>query len=110
MRLEYAKGLAKFEEEATNIAPALIVNSEVTSDFIKRVVPSAKAGDWLRKQALICAGKPTVAGVLLFCDEPQAQLPKHCGIKLYRYKTSETEGRREALDGMPETVEGCLYK
>lgn len=109
-RLEYAKGLAKFEEETTNVAPSLVTNSDVATDFIKRVVPSAKPPDWLRKQALIRSNKPTVAGVLLFCDEPQAHLAKHCGIKVYRYKTSESEGKREALDGIPETIEGCLYR
>ena len=109
-RLEYAKGLAKFEEEPTNVIPSLVTGSDVTASFIRRVVPSAKPIDWLRKQALIRGNKPTVAGVLMFCDEPQAQLPKHCGIKVYRYKTSEGEGRREALDGIPETIEGCLYE
>jgi ATP-dependent DNA helicase RecG len=109
-RLEYAKGLTKFEEETTNVAPALVTGSDVTADFIKRVVPTVKPADWLRKQALIRSNKPTVAGVLVFCDEPQAHLPKHCGIKVYRYKTSEAEGIREALDGIPQTIEGCLYK
>jgi ATP-dependent DNA helicase RecG len=64
---------------------------------------------WLRKQSLIVADMPTVAGLLLFAEEPQAQLPKHCGIKIYRYGTQESEGFREALAFIPITVEGCLY-
>ena len=109
-RLEYAKGLASFEDESTNVPVDLVIGSEVTGEFIKRVVPSADASVWLRKQALIRNDKPTVAGVLLFTDEPQAQLPKHCGIKVYRYKTSDPEGFREALVFTPETIEGCLYE
>jgi ATP-dependent DNA helicase RecG len=107
--LEYVKGLASFEEETTNVEVELLTQARVTNEFTKQVVPTAQPEVWLRKQALIRNGKPTVAGVLLFCDEPQAQLPKRCGIKLYRYKTNEAEGFRSALDGTPETVEGCLY-
>lgn len=52
---------------------------------------------------------PTVGGLLLFSEEPQAQLPKRCGIKVYRYGTQDSEGFREALAFVPITVEGCLY-
>ena len=37
-------------------------------------------------------------------------MQKHCGIKVYRYKTNETEGTRDVLDGNPTTIEGHLYK
>ena len=53
--------------------------------------------------------KPTVTGVVLFADLPQAIVPKHCGIKLYRYKTSDAEGTRETLVDQPISVEGCAY-
>jgi ATP-dependent DNA helicase RecG len=109
-RLEYTKGLTSFEDETLNVDSEIITESEVAKDFIKRVIPSAESLTWLKKQALIRQGKPTVAGVLIFSDEPQAQLPKRCGIKLYRYKTNESEGFREALEFMPETLEGCLYE
>ena len=107
-RLEYTKGLTSFEGELLNIDSEVILESEVTQEFIKRVIPSAEAAVWLKKQALIRQGKPTVAGVLIFSEEPQAQLPKRCGIKLYRYKTNESEGFREVLEFNPETIEGCL--
>jgi ATP-dependent DNA helicase RecG len=55
------------------------------------------------------ANKPTVAGVLLFADQPQAALPKRSAVKIYRYKSQEEEGSREALAFDPITVEGCLY-
>lgn len=50
-----------------------------------------------------------MAGVLLFADEPQAILPKRCGIKIYRYATRDAVGTRDTLDGQPLTVEGCIY-
>jgi len=73
------------------------------------VVPTSEPEQWLIKQQLIIENKPTVAGVVLFSDEPQAILPKRCGIKLYRYKTSDEEGSRETLDFDPISIEGCAY-
>ena len=81
----------------------------MTRNYLKHVVPNAQPEPWLRKQSLIVTDMPTVAGLLLFGEEPQAQLPKHCGIKVYRYGTQESEGFREALAFIPITVEGCLY-
>ena len=52
---------------------------------------------------------PTVGGLLLFAEEPQAVLPKRCGIKVYRYETYEETGFRDVLSFIPITVEGCLY-
>jgi len=109
-RLEYAKGVHSFESDSTNAELTTISNSEVIAGFIKNVVPTAAPEEYLQKQSLIRDGKVTVAGVLLFSDEPQAIIPKHCGIKIYRFKTSASEGFREAEAFIPKTVEGCLYK
>lgn len=108
-RLEYSKGLTSFEDEAVNVDPELITDSDVAQWFVQTMIPDTTATAWIKKQALIRGGKPTVAGTLLFADEPQACLPKHSGVKIYRYKTSEAEGFREVLDFTPETIEGCLY-
>lgn len=64
---------------------------------------------FLRSQSLIRAGKPVVAAVLLFADEPQAALPKRSAVKLYRYGTADDVGARDTLKGDPETIEGPLY-
>jgi ATP-dependent DNA helicase RecG len=109
-RLEYAKGVHSFESETANTDIATIAESDIVKEFIENVVPTAKPVEYLRKQSLIREGKATVAGVLLFADEPQAVIPKHCGIKVYRFKTSTTEGFREAEAFIPKTIEGCLYK
>ena len=109
-RLEFTKGISSFESELT-IAPAEeISNSVPIITFMLEVVPTAEPSAWLRKQALVRDNRATVAGVLLFSEEPQAILPKRCGIKVYRYRTREAEGFREALDFDPVTIEGSLYE
>lgn len=67
------------------------------------VVPLAEPAVFLRKQQLIHDGKPVVAAVLLFSDEPQAVLPKRSSIKVYRYGTTG-EGTRDTLAFNPITV------
>lgn len=57
---------------------------------------------------MIVDGLPTVAGTLLFHDEPQIHLPK-AAVKLYRYATSDVEGSREHLAYTPLSIEGSLY-
>lgn len=107
--LRYTKGIASFETETVNVAKETITNSEVAIAFILDVVPTTEPEGWLRKQNLIRNELPTVSGVLLFSDEPQAALPKRCGIKVYQYKTAEQEGFRDVLAFVPKTVEGHLY-
>lgn len=106
-RIEYNKGLASFEEEKVGDEIKNIANSAVVIEFLINVVPTAEPEEWLRKQRLIRDETPTVAGEVLFSDEPQIVLPK-TNIKIYRYKTSE-QGTRDTLDGQPLTIEGCAY-
>jgi ATP-dependent DNA helicase RecG len=107
--LERNKGITSFENEPVSVANATVCNSETVIRFILDVVPTSEPEVWLKKQELIKDEKPTVAGVLLFADLPQAVLPKRTGIKIYRYKTAESEGTRETLVGTPMSVEGCAY-
>ena len=103
------KGLSSFETETTSCPLELVTESEPMLKFIAEVVPTTEAETWLKKQLQLIDDKPTVAAVLLFSEEPQAVLPKRCGIKLYRYKTSDDEGTRETLDFIPKSIEGCAY-
>lgn len=96
-RLRRNKGLTSFETETVNADPVILSNSEVIIGFMIEVIPNSEPEPWLRKQQLIIEEKPTVAGAILFADEPQAILAKRCGIKLYRYKTSADEGTRETF-------------
>jgi ATP-dependent DNA helicase RecG len=110
-QLERNKGIISFEATPINTDPNIIINSIATRTFMNNLVPSAKAEEWLKKQQTILDEKPTVAGVILFADEPQAILPKRSGIKIIRYTTSKFgNGTRETLSGEPISIEGCAYK
>lgn len=109
-RLRLDKGITSFETEPVNADPLVITHSTVTLEFLLSVVPSAEPEAWLRKQLLLVEGKPTAGAILLFAEIPQAVLPKRCGIKILRYKTTEVAGSRETLDFDPLTVEGYLYE
>jgi len=103
------KGLSSFETETVDCPVEVVSESESYCEFLKFVVPRAEPLPWLRKQLLINESKPTVAAIVLFAEEPQAVLPKRCGIKLYRYKTSAEKGTRETLESIPSSIEGSAY-
>lgn len=107
--LERNKGITSFENEPVSVELAKVSNSTTAIKFILDVVPTSEPEPWLRKQELIKDDKPTVSGIVLFADLPQAILPKRSGIKIYRYKTSDAEGTRDTLVGDPISVEGCAY-
>jgi len=109
-RLRMDKGLTSFETMTVEAPEEIITNSVEAIGFMLEIVPHQEPETWLRKQMLIVGDKPTVAGTVLFADEPQALLPKRCGIKVYRYRTSDDEGTREALEGVPGTIEGSAYQ
>lgn len=108
-QLERDKGITSFETELVNVNSAEVTNSEITIEFMLEAFPAVEPERWMRSQRVVVDGRPTVAGVLLFADLPQAHLAKRSSVKLYRYKTSEFEGTRETLDGQPATIEGPLY-
>jgi ATP-dependent DNA helicase RecG len=107
--LERNKGITSFENEPVPVELEKVTNSTTAIKFILEVVPTSEPEAWLRKQELIRDDKPTVAGVVLFSDLPQAIVPKRAGIKIYRYKTSDPQGTRDTLVGDPISVEGCAY-
>jgi ATP-dependent DNA helicase RecG len=109
-RIRRNKGLVSFESEPVSARIDLITNSTVILEFMLEVVPTAEPEGWLRKQQVIQEDKPTVAGLVLFAEEPQAVLPKRSGIKVYRYQTTGEEGTRETLAENPISIEGCAYK
>lgn len=109
-RLRLDKGISSYEDYKVNVPLETIENSTVTIDFLLGVVPTAEPEAWLRKQLLIVDQSPTVSGVLLFAEEPQAILPKRTAIKLFRYKTTSLVPSREHLVFDPLTIEGWAYK
>jgi ATP-dependent DNA helicase RecG len=109
-RLKLDKGISSYEDYKVQAELSTIENSTVALDFLLGVVPTAEPEPWLRKQRLIVDQNPTVAGVLLFAEEPQALLPKRTAIKLFRYKTAEAIPSREHLVFDPLTIEGWAYR
>jgi len=81
-RLRLDKGIASYEDYKVPAEIDTIENSEVTIQFLLEIVPTAEPEPWLRKQRFIVDQNPTVAGVLLFADEPQALLPKRTAIRV----------------------------
>jgi ATP-dependent DNA helicase RecG len=108
-RLRLNKGITSFETETISSEHEVISNSVIALRFLLDVIPTAEPEPWMKKQQLIKENKPTVAGILLFSEEPQALLPKRCSIKIYRYQTNESVGTRETLSFDPITIEGCSY-
>jgi ATP-dependent DNA helicase RecG len=109
-RLKLDKGIASYEDYKVQAEVQTIENSVVTLGFLLGVVPTAEPEPWLRKQRFIVDQSPTVAGVLLFAEEPQALLPKRTAIKVFRYKTADLVPSREHLVFDPLTMEGWAYK
>jgi ATP-dependent DNA helicase RecG len=108
-RLKLDKGITTFEDEVVAVNATAITNSKVMRKFVTAVVPSAEPEEWAESQFIVNENRPTVAGVLLYADQPQAALPKRSAIKIYRYKTREEEGTRDTLAFDPITVEGPIY-
>lgn len=69
-RLKRNKGITSFETEPLNADHRLISNSTHIIGFIFEVIPHVKPELWLKKQQLIIDDKPTVAGIILFAEEP----------------------------------------
>lgn len=107
-QLEYSKGITCFEDELVNVGTTVIENSDIMSGFLEYCIPSSDSKTFLHKQHLVISNKPTVAATVLFADEPQAIIPKHCGVKILRHRTGEAFGERETLSEIA-TVEGCIY-
>jgi len=109
-RLEYQKGVRSFETHPVDAPVQFVSDSLTVTQFVMEVVPNIDAVEpWLNKQLLVRDGKPTVAALLLFADEPQVALPKQSAVKVYRYATTDAEGSRTNLQGQPVTIEGSAY-
>lgn len=109
-RLELDKGISSFEDEV--IAESTeedIIDSHAITFFSESIIPNTSIVAWLKKQRLVKNGKVTVAGELLFNDEPQIDLPKRSSIKIFRYKTTG-HADRDSLANQPLTIEGNAYQ
>ena len=109
-RLELDKGISSYEDEY--IADSQIddiIDSDAMKLFSNKIIPNSDPLSWAKRQRLIKGDKVSVAGELLFADEPQICLPKRSAIKILQYRTTE-EGDRDTLVADPITIEGCAYR
>lgn len=108
-RLRLDKGITSFEDETVSMPASNVTNSITILNFMLSEIPTGEPEKWLRSQLLLDGDKPTVAGVLLFSDEPQAALPKRSAVKILQYRTREEGGDRDLLAFTPTTINGSLY-
>ena len=101
-RLELDKGITSYEDEPiSNSILDDVLESKIFHLFTDSIIPEVDPVIWLKKQRLLVNEKLTVAGEMLFSDEPQICLPKRSAIKIYRYKTSneaDRAGNSQAVD------------
>lgn len=107
--LRRQKGITTHETETLNYPVEQLIASPVIEDFTARIVPTSSPEPWLRKQSLIVNNLPTVAGNVLFHDEPQIHMPRS-SVKLYRYTTSDSVGAREHLAYDPVSIDGPIIE
>ncbi|WP_042382528.1 RNA-binding domain-containing protein [Geobacillus kaustophilus] len=111
--LQLSKGLISYEDQlVSGYSADELASSEELISFLKVYSPKTDALEFLKKQRLVRKGQdgnfyPTVAGVLLYAENPSAILPKKCAVKITRYDTNDIEPKREHLKEQ-FTVEGCL--
>lgn len=109
--LRYAKGEHTFED--AKVATARIediVDGKEIQVFLNDYSPRTDPLDFVVNQHLVDVRtwEPSVAGLLLFANEPSAVVPKQCAVRIARYETREDEPERDHLKET-FTVEGPLY-
>ena len=121
-RLASARNLGEFENEVVPGAGRSDFSEEMIAAWLSRRArrlrqPEVEAGDSLLQEAgaLDTDGRPTVTGVLLFCERPQRWLPQS-GIVFVRFAGVTARGedglagyiRREELTGpLPRMIEAA---
>lgn len=114
VNLKLSKGLISYEDQIiSGVSTEEITESEELSFFLEKYSPKTQPIDFLKKQRIIRREgenfKPTVAGVLLYSDNPSAIISKKCAVKISRYDTSELEPHRQHLKEQ-YTIEGPINK
>ncbi|WP_327269739.1 putative DNA binding domain-containing protein [Streptomyces sp. NBC_01218] len=76
--------------------------------FLKSYSPTMSAEKFVKRQRLIDRKTlmASVAGAILFAEEPPTVVPKRCSVKIARYETSEKEPDRKYLKSSPESIDG----
>jgi len=107
--LTLAKGARSYEDQAlADYSIGDLVSEAELAYFLRSYSPATPPEDFVRKQRLVDrdSERVNVAGAILYAENPSAVVPKRCGVKIARYETKETEGRRDTLAGTPLSIEG----
>lgn len=108
--LALSKGTRSYEDkyvesygfDRLSTAPALV-------EFLASFSPRTEPLDFAMSQELVSDdGRVTVAGALLYSENPSATVPRRCAVRISRYATKESEAHRDHLEGAPITVEGPM--
>lgn len=110
--LKRAKGTVSYENEIVpNVEAEVVFENDAITSFLKDFSPRTDAIDYCISENLLDKKtfSPIVAGVLLFSDNPAANLPRKCSVKIVRYETKEDDPEREHLKET-YSLEGPAYK
>lgn len=106
--LALSKGTRSYEDQMLEkyTAEQLAQEPELVS-FLQGYSPPTAPADFVHKQRLSDAdGHASVAGAVMYAEEPPAVIPKKCAIKIARYETKAQKPERDHLKGTPVTIEG----
>lgn len=109
--LAFSKGAKSFEDYVVpSSRMELLVDSKEIQSFLADYSPKSDPVEFVVNQQLVDfkTWEPTVAGILLFSDQPSANMPRQCAVKIARYVTRDDEPERDHLKDT-HTVEGALY-
>lgn len=86
-RLELDKGISSYEDEPIiDSSIEDVTEAETFKKFSQSIIPEVIPDLWLKKQRLYKNGKLTVAGEMLFSDEPQFVCRKDRQLKCFAIK------------------------
>lgn len=110
-----AKGLSAEEDNILSaIEPEAIVDSPYLNEYLTLLPIREKDPlHFLTQERLLLLNptfSPTIAGVLLFAENPSNLLTNQCAVKIVRYDSSEEDIDRDSLTDDIHTIEGPLYK
>ncbi|WP_243369998.1 ATP-binding protein [Microvirga solisilvae] len=110
--LAFAKGAQSFENmKVSGLPPEVVVDSNEIREFLRGYSPATDPLDFVVNQHLVDLRDwtPSVAGILLFANNPPVVMPRKCSVRISRYETREDEPERDHLKES-YIIEGPLYK
>jgi ATP-dependent DNA helicase RecG len=110
-QLGFSKGAISYENrKIADLKAEIIVDSVEMARFVDeaKVIPSALS--YVLNEGFISNDDwvPLVAGLLLYCDNPQSVFPTRCETRVVFYDTKEDKPEREHLK-INETIGGPIY-